>query len=155
VRVKVLCSNCKEHILFTETDKLSLPLKGTMFEHRPDREWGYFHESAIDLDLVCPMCGWTFHQDNTILTDNGILPINREVASESVPKSPQDSTESVGTETLTESTSPQFEHKTFSESFSVPVEIANEIFPKKKGWPKGKPRPKGEKRKKRATKKGK
>ena len=77
--MKIYCINCNEYIL--DAEKLEFPLVGNMFTHRPDVEWDVFSEVDTGLDLVCPMCEWTFYdltEDSAkILTDKGIVAVKR------------------------------------------------------------------------------
>lgn len=68
-RVKVICTNCGEHCLDTDLNKLKSPLKGDMFMQRLDTEWPMFEPDAEYMDLVCPQCGWTFHDEGMMKLD--------------------------------------------------------------------------------------
>lgn len=75
--IKIHCQNCKEYILQAETSKLDRPLVGAMFTIRPDREWYAFEGDAVDMDLVCPMCAWTFHENQKLLYQRPVKGLNR------------------------------------------------------------------------------
>lgn len=68
-RVKVICTNCGEHCLDTDLNKLKSPLKGDMFMQRLDTEWPMFEPDAEAMDLTCPNCGWTFHDEGFMKLD--------------------------------------------------------------------------------------
>ena len=67
-KLEVYCCNCKEHILEADTDTLASPLKGSMFKVRPEREWYLsFDDVCEGLNLTCPVCGWAFHVEQSLL----------------------------------------------------------------------------------------
>jgi hypothetical protein len=68
MKLEVHCQNCKEYVLETDTEILEEPLRGHMFNLRPEREWILdFDDTAEDQQLACPMCGWGFHVEQKLL----------------------------------------------------------------------------------------
>jgi hypothetical protein len=68
MKLEVYCCNCKEYILETDTEILDTPLKGFMFKVRPDREWWLdFDDNNEGLNLTCPVCGWMFHVEQSLM----------------------------------------------------------------------------------------
>lgn len=65
--IDIYCINCREFIYQADTHTLKKPLEGHMFPLRPDREWVPLPPDAKDMDLVCPMCSWTFHEYGKLL----------------------------------------------------------------------------------------
>ena len=67
-KLEIYCCNCKEHILEADTDTLKQPLNGSMFKVRPEREWFLsFDDECEDHNLTCPVCGWAFHVEQSLL----------------------------------------------------------------------------------------
>ena len=67
-KLEVYCCNCKEHILEADTDTLASPLRGSMFKVRPEREWYLsFDDVCEGLNLTCPVCGWAFHVEQSLM----------------------------------------------------------------------------------------
>lgn len=67
MKIEVFCGACKEYILDTNPEVLELPLAGHMFSVREGREWDMFHPSVTGLELICPMCSWTFHVEEKLI----------------------------------------------------------------------------------------
>jgi hypothetical protein len=69
-KYKVFCHNCGVYILDTTQAKLRKEpeLDATMFTHRKDVEWDYFPPDAGLSELVCPQCGWLFHDNGHVMT---------------------------------------------------------------------------------------
>lgn len=108
--VTILCNNCKVDILRANSDFLKTPLYGFMFTVKPQMEWSIFDGSATGNDLICPMCGWCFHDNGKLLTSNGVLDLNKKTP---IVIEPED---------------------------IIQESVVTQILPKRKGWPKGKTR---------------
>lgn len=64
--IDIYCCACKEFILQADTDTLKTPLVGGMFKVRPGREWSLFSPHDVGLDLTCPLCEWSFHENGHV-----------------------------------------------------------------------------------------
>lgn len=66
MEIKVFCQNCQVEILRADTYTLKTPLVGSMFRVKKDMEWSLFSPHDTGLDLTCPMCDWTFHENGKV-----------------------------------------------------------------------------------------